>query len=59
MLGRPGLDACHDEANVEALGGGLDPSAGAAVSSVLRFSLIVGFENSGAIAISRWAAAYH
>src|SRR4030081_2535983 len=32
MLGRPGLDAGDDEADVEALCGGLDPGAGAAVS---------------------------
>src|SRR5580700_10992497 len=31
MLGRADLDAGHDEADVEALGGGLDPSASAAV----------------------------
>src|SRR6266403_1374299 len=32
MLGRPGLDAGDDEADVEALCGGLDPGAGEAVS---------------------------
>src|ERR1700676_1724045 len=31
MLGRAYLDAGDDEADVEALGGGLDPSAGAVV----------------------------
>src|SRR5947207_11055169 len=36
---RPGLDAGHDEADIEALGGGLDPSAGAAVG-VPGFRLI-------------------
>src|ERR1700720_4136984 len=41
MLGRPGLDAGHDEADVEALGGGLDPSAGAAVG-VPGFRLVAG-----------------
>jgi hypothetical protein len=31
MLGRSSLDADDDEADVEALGGGLDPGAGAAI----------------------------
>src|ERR1700716_769890 len=41
MLRRPGLDAGHAEADVEALGGGLDPSAGAAVG-VPGFRVVAG-----------------